>query len=222
LVACVAQAADDTKDWRAVDPDNLVLIGTKYGEVAVELSPKFAPKHVERMRALIRAHFFDGTNFYRVIEGFVAQGGVGRGHGVHREQAGQESGDAEEMAGDEGGVRAALGPRRARSRRRARPICSRSRPAMSMASRSGAIRRRRPNGSSIAPARSPSRATTMPIRRPTEFYIVIGEAPRRLDRNLTAFGRVIDGMQYVQKLQRGDPAVDNGVIADKTKQDPIT
>src|SRR6202007_1189089 len=55
----------------------------------------------------------------------------------------------------------------------------------------------------------------------TEFYVVIGEAPRRLDRNLTAFGRVIDGMDNLQKLTRGNPAVDNGVIADKTKQDPI-
>ena len=55
----------------------------------------------------------------------------------------------------------------------------------------------------------------------TEFYIVIGEAPRRLDRNLTAFGRVIDGLQYAQKLNRGDPNVDNGVIADAKRRDPI-
>ena len=55
----------------------------------------------------------------------------------------------------------------------------------------------------------------------TEFYIVIGEAPRRLDRDLTAFGRVLSGMQYLQKLERGDPAVDSGVIADASKRDPI-
>jgi len=28
-------------------------------------------------------------------------------------------------------------------------------------------------------------------------------------------------MEYLQKLQRGDPSVDNGVIADKAKQDGI-
>jgi cyclophilin type peptidyl-prolyl cis-trans isomerase/CLD len=55
----------------------------------------------------------------------------------------------------------------------------------------------------------------------TEFYIVIGEAPRRLDRDLTAFGRVISGMQYLQKLQRGDPDIDNGVIHKPTTPDPI-
>ena len=55
----------------------------------------------------------------------------------------------------------------------------------------------------------------------TEFYIVIGEAPRRLDRNLTAFGRVIAGMKYVQKLHRGDPGVEAGVIQDVAKRDKI-
>jgi peptidylprolyl isomerase len=55
----------------------------------------------------------------------------------------------------------------------------------------------------------------------TEFYIVIGEAPRRLDRNLTAFGRVLSGMQYLQKLNRGNPDVDSGVIADVAQRDPI-
>jgi peptidylprolyl isomerase len=55
----------------------------------------------------------------------------------------------------------------------------------------------------------------------TEFYIVIGEAPRRLDRNLSAFGRVIAGLQYIQKLERGDPDVDAGVIQDAKAQDPI-
>jgi peptidylprolyl isomerase len=55
----------------------------------------------------------------------------------------------------------------------------------------------------------------------TEFYIVIGQAPRRLDRDLTAFGRVLSGQQYLQKLERGDPDVDSGVIADVSKRDAI-
>jgi peptidylprolyl isomerase len=69
-------AAPASQDWRDVSPDNLVLIETKYGTVAVELSPEFAPNHVARMRKLLRAHFYDGLSFYRVIDGFVAQGGA--------------------------------------------------------------------------------------------------------------------------------------------------
>jgi peptidylprolyl isomerase len=45
--------------------------------------------------------------------------------------------------------------------------------------------------------------------------------PHRLDRNLTAFGRVISGMQFVQKLNRGDPDVDEGVIGEVARRDPI-
>src|SRR5271156_65390 len=76
FAACAAHAADAPGDWRKVDPAKLLLIETKYGTTAVELAPAFAPRHVERMRALAAAHFFDGTAFYRVIEGFVAQGGT--------------------------------------------------------------------------------------------------------------------------------------------------
>ena len=69
----------DTADWRDVDPANLVLIDTRYGQIAIELEPDFAPAHVARVRALARAHFYDGLSFYRVIDGFVAQGGIGEG-----------------------------------------------------------------------------------------------------------------------------------------------
>ena len=41
LSVTAATAADvPPADWRAVDPDNLVLIDTKYGQVAVELAPR--------------------------------------------------------------------------------------------------------------------------------------------------------------------------------------
>src|ERR1043166_5531384 len=80
-LAVIARAATapepPAKDWRSVEANNLVLIDTRYGQVAVELAPQFAPRHAERLRALIRARFYDGLSFYRVIDGFVAQGGVG-------------------------------------------------------------------------------------------------------------------------------------------------
>ncbi|MDC2890312.1 peptidylprolyl isomerase [Psychrosphaera algicola] len=38
----------------------------------------------------------------------------------------------------------------------------------------------------------------------SEFYIVIGHAPRHLDRNMSVFGRVVFGMDVVQRLPRGD------------------
>src|ERR1700733_10397349 len=84
LLAGAAGAADapakpddsPPEAWREVAPDNLVLIETRYGTVAVELAPDFAANHVARMRKLLRSHFFDGRTFYRVTDGFVAQGGA--------------------------------------------------------------------------------------------------------------------------------------------------
>lgn len=220
FAACAARAADDAKDWRAVEADNLLLIGTKYGEVAVELSPKFAPRHAERMKALVRAHFYDGTNFYRVIEGFVAQGGIGE----DTASTANKPVNPETMK---------KWPELKREFERPWGTDAKFTPLGSpdlFAKQTGHV-----DGFPVG--RDPKAKTEWIIHCPgtfafardnapdtasTEFYVVIGEAPRRLDRNLTAFGRVIDGMQYLQKLDRGDPSVDNGVIADKAKQDPIT
>ena len=83
FVTIAAQAAEapppSPADWRNVDPQNLVLLDTRYGQVAIELAPEFAPVNAARFKALVRAHFYDGKTFYRVIDGFVAQGGVGEG-----------------------------------------------------------------------------------------------------------------------------------------------
>ena len=214
-----ASAAELPSDWRSVDPENLILIDTKYGQVAMELAPEFAPNHAERLRALIRARFYDGLAFYRVIDGFVAQGGIGEGtastkdHPVEAKILGQwpalkaefdrastpepvftPLGNADLFASEVGFEDGFPVARDSKSGREWLIHC--------------------PGTFAFARDNDPDTATT-------EFYIVIGEAPRRLDRDLTAFGRVLSGMQYLQKLERGDPDVDNGVIADLSKADKI-
>jgi peptidylprolyl isomerase len=37
----------------------------------------------------------------------------------------------------------------------------------------------------------------------TELYVVIGQAPRHLDRNVTLVGRVVQGMEFLSTLPRG-------------------
>ena len=64
------------------DPDNTVYMDLKDGRVVIRLRPDLAPKHVERIKQLIREHFYDGTPFHRVIEGFMAQGGDPTGTGT--------------------------------------------------------------------------------------------------------------------------------------------
>ena len=45
------------------------------GRVVIQLYPNVAPNHVERIKQLARAGFYDGIRFHRVIDGFMAQTG---------------------------------------------------------------------------------------------------------------------------------------------------
>lgn len=67
--------------WRTVAPENLMVIDTSKGRVVVELDPKIAPAHVERLQTLTRQGFYDGHKFHRVISGFMAQTGDPQGTG---------------------------------------------------------------------------------------------------------------------------------------------
>jgi peptidylprolyl isomerase len=67
---------------RGVDPQNTILIDTKYGRIVVKLRNDIAPKHAERIKQLAREKFYDNVPFHRVIAGFMAQTGDGaRGDG---------------------------------------------------------------------------------------------------------------------------------------------
>ncbi|WP_300545514.1 peptidylprolyl isomerase [Maricaulis sp.] len=52
------------------------------GDVTIKLRPDLAPKHVEQITKLVKEGFYDGLNFHRVIDGFVAQGGCPQGTGM--------------------------------------------------------------------------------------------------------------------------------------------
>ena len=197
------------EDWRDVDPNNLMLIDVKYGRIAIELFPEFAPEHVKRMRALARAHFYDGLSFYRVIDGFVAQGGFGEGDDKKlKEWPALKA----EFDHDERGLEFT-------------PLNSPDLYAPEVGHTHGFPSARDVKDGKLWLVHCPGIVAIARDNNPdsggTEFYIVIGQAPRRLDRNLTVFGHVLEGMQYVQKLNRGDPNVESGVIQDESQRDAI-
>ena len=194
----IAQAAQIEAHWREVDPDDLVLIETVHGVTALELNISFAPRHTKRFRQMVRAGFYDGEYFYRVIDGFVAQAGV-----QHDERM-------------EGWPPLLNENDRAMSFEPFTPIGNDDLFAPSVGH----------TGTGFAMARDSELALEWLLHCPgsvamardndpdsgaTEFYIVL-DAQRYLDRNLTVFARVIDGMQYIQKLERGDRAIASGVI----------
>jgi peptidylprolyl isomerase len=60
------------------DPQNTLLIDTKYGRIVIKLRPDLAPKHAERLKTLAREKYYDNVPFHRVIAGFMAQTGDGQ------------------------------------------------------------------------------------------------------------------------------------------------
>lgn len=194
------EAVDSTpvaSEWRDVAPENLVLIDTEYGTIAIELNPDFAPNHAAQFRGLASDGVYDGIRFYRVIDAFVAQGGLQDEAEIERydnlinenerpisDAAFVPLGNADLFAPEVGHIDGfAVG----RSEELGTEWLLHCPGALAMA------------------------RNVDPDSGGTEFYIVL-DAQRYLDRNLTVFGRVIDGMQYIQKLKRGDRAVGNGVI----------
>jgi peptidylprolyl isomerase len=67
---------------RAASPDNTLYMDLKDGRVVIELRPDLAPRHVERIKKLVKEGFYDGLSFHRVIAGFMAQTGDPKGDGT--------------------------------------------------------------------------------------------------------------------------------------------
>ncbi|WP_193164153.1 peptidylprolyl isomerase [Microbulbifer hainanensis] len=183
-------------DWRRADPDNTLYIDTPRGRVIVELAAAFAPKHVANIKALAREHFYDGLSFYRVVDGFVAQGG-------------DESGEKP----IEHGARAlpAEFTHKQLFDGTFTPLPDRDGYAPQTGFVHGFPAARDPNAGiswlTHCPAAFAMARELDVDSGGTEFYIVIGNAQRYLDRNTTVFGRVLDGMAALQKLQRGNEAM---------------
>jgi peptidylprolyl isomerase len=160
-VVLVLTMAD--KDVSATDLENTILMDLKNGQVVIEMLPEFAPKHVERIKELVRQEFYDGVVFHRVIEGFMAQGGdpTGTGTGGSGKNLDAEFSDAEHVRG-----------------------------TLSMA------RSQNPNSAD------------------SQFFICFADTPH-LNGQYTVWGRVVEGMEFVDQIKRGDGA--NGVVSDPDK-----
>jgi len=205
-----ANPEDDAANWRAVAPENLLLLETPGGTVTIELNPAFAPQTAEQMRTLARTgHYDEGASFYRVIGNFVAQGGICIGPDCEGDDGAPELpreyereigedieftplGNADlfaQEAGHIGGFAA-----------------GRDDDTVWLLHCIGAMAMARNNN---------------PDSGSSHFYIINGQAPRHLDRNLTVFGRVIGGMDHVQAVNHAAPGNASGVIPDAGDRTPI-
>jgi peptidylprolyl isomerase len=82
-LVCAAPAIAQVKLPAGADPQNIILLDTKYGRVIIKLRNDIAPRHAERIKQLSREGFYNNVPFHRVIAGFMAQTGDGqRGDGT--------------------------------------------------------------------------------------------------------------------------------------------
>lgn len=186
-------AATVAEDWREIPAEELLVIELERGKVSVALSPALAPQHVKQVKKLAREGFYDGLSFYRVIDGFVAQGGDPFGEKetktskktltaefegpLAKGYAFNALGDADGFAPSAGFVASLPAGFDAGAGTAWHLHCA------------GAFAFGREDGRDTAS---------------TEFYVAL-QPQRYLDRNMSVFGRVIDGMQHLQALRRVEP-----------------
>lgn len=149
----------------ALDPQNTVYLDLTSGRVVIQLRPDLAPKHVERVKLLCHEHFYDGTPFHRVIEGFMAQGGdptgTGEGGSKYPNLPGEFSTVAKFVRGTVGAAR-----------------------------------------------------TQDPDSANSQFFIMFAPNPS-LDGQYTIWGQVVSGMEYVDKIKRGEG--ESGMVTNPDK-----
>jgi len=180
------------QDWRSPDPDNTLYLELPGGRVVIELAPRVAPKHVANIKALARAHYFDGLAIVRVQDNYVVQWA----DPDHRRlvPAGVTMVAPEFTA-------------EASANQRFEPLPDRDAYAPEVGFLDGfpAARDRRSRTVWLAHCYGTVGVGRVDPQESdgSEMYAVIGHAPRQLDRNVALVGRVLKGMELLSSLPRG-------------------
>ncbi len=149
---------------RAASPENTLYLDLMDGRVVIELRPDLAPKHVQRVKQLVKEGFYNGLTFHRVITGFMAQTGDPKGDGTGGSKYPDLPAEFSETPFKRGTV--------------------------------GAARSSNPNSAN------------------SQFFICLEDASH-LDSKYTVWGQVVEGMQFVDRIKKGQGA--NGEVFNPDK-----
>ena len=195
-------------DWKPIPDDELLVMTLGNGhDVVIRLAPGYAPEHVANVRRLANAHWWDGTSVYRVQENWVAQWGDATEKKPLPDDVVAVPAAEYEIAAFAPAQRMA----KADAYSTASGITADGWPiatdgtAAWLAHCYGTV--------GVARNASPDTGTG------AELFTPIGESARRLDRNYTIVGRIIEGMQYLSALPRSDAEM--GVYATEAERTPI-
>jgi cyclophilin family peptidyl-prolyl cis-trans isomerase len=195
-------AAAKPADWRGLDPDDTLYLDLPAGRVVLELAPAFAPDHAANVKALVREGYFDGLSVLRVQDNYVTQWG-------------DPDGDDEKKRRE---VRKAKPTLPAEFDRAISadlpfvPLSDGDLYAPEVGWTFGFPTGRDPKAGKTwlthcYGALGSARGNAADSGGGTQLFVVIGHAPRHLDRNITVFGRVVQGMDLLSALPRGPGAL---------------
>ena len=196
-------------DWRAIPDDELMLIDLADGHrVVVRLAARYAPEHIANIRRLARAGWWNGESVYRVQENWVAQ------WGDPTEKKPLPAGMTDRPAAEYEIATFAPAQRLAKADAYSTasgitadgwPVATDGKAAW-LTHCYGMV--------GVARDAAPSTGSG------SELFTPIGQSARRLDRNYTLVGRIVDGMQYFSSLPRSDAAM--GFYATPAERTGIT
>jgi peptidylprolyl isomerase len=229
-------AAAPASDWRTIEPGDLLVMdlapdrqGMPRRVIIQLLPPPFSQGWVENIRTLTKAHWWDGTSVYRVVDNWVAQWGDG-------DEAKPLPEGLRVVPESEYTVPDSLEERQARftsmmrrvleARGQDKSVGFISNPWLDSYADEVGFDQGWPIASDddsrwpvhcyahVGVARDIESTGTG-----SELYAVIGHAPRQLDRNIAVVGRVIEGIEHLSTLPRGKGQA--GVYDDPALRVPI-
>ncbi len=190
-------AASSPSDWRPLDPSRTLVLEIERGRVVIELAAALAPRHIENLETLLAQKYFDGLAITRVQENYVVQWGDPEAENPETRRSSGRAQATLELETDRAssGLEVTLLP-----------------DGDVYAPRVGFV-----DGFPVALDETGEslwlahcygmvgvgRADPLDSGNGTEMYVVIGHAPRHLDRNVTLVGRVLEGMELLTTLPRG-------------------
>lgn len=190
----------DPRNWRQVDPENTLYIDTAHGRIVIELYPEIAPHHVERIKTLTRAGFYDNLTFHRVVDDFMAQTGdpLGTGEGASslpdlREEFMFRRGP------DMPFVQAAEQSRARLGFYKALPIESQPDAQMAVTA-DGKVQANALHCQGVV-----SMARSENVNSANSQFFIMRQPSTALDKRYTIFGRVVWGQNAVMQIAVGNP-----------------
>jgi len=238
--------------WKPIDAADLLVMDLvpdaagKPRRVIIQLvPPPFSEGWTDNIRAMAKAHWWDGTSVYRVVDNWVAQWGdvdetKALPEGVDNQPEAYSAPLAKlpSIAGPTLGEIYESCPAKKRGRCDANDLPAEARESLLRIQRltpipdsyaEGALFRM---GWPLAMTREDATVWpthcygTVGVARSvgsggtgSELYAVIGHAPRQLDRNIAVVGRVIEGIEHLSILPRGTG--DAGVYKEVNERTPI-